>query len=372
MRVIKLEANVVVVPLLKPISFATRVVTERHYLLVRILTECGAEGIGFSYIGNKGGELGLLAVRDLLKEHVLGEACTQVEKIWENMFKDSLLHGRKGVVMRAISAIDIALWDVSAKLTGLPLYRYLGGDKDVTIPAYASGGYYSDGKSVSDLEKEVGAYVDMGFSAVKIKVGRLSVEEDSERIDAVRSVIGQDAFLFLDVNNAWSDVPNAINTIRKWEKFNPGWVEEPVMPDDINASAQIADAVQIPIATGEIENGRWSFKEILDKKAASILQTDAGVCGGITEWKRIAHMADGYGISISPHWLADLHVHLVASTPNATWIEYFTDTSILNIMELFSTNLELQAGKLVLPDRPGIGIELDRSMVDKYSVSGWK
>ena len=218
----------------------------------------------------------------------------------------------------------------------------------------------------------MGAYVDMGFSAVKIKVGRLSVEEDSERIDAVRSVIGQDAFLFLDVNNAWSDVPNAINTIRKWEKFNPGWVEEPVMPDDINASAQIADAVQIPIATGEIENGRWSFKEILDKKAASILQTDAGVCGGITEWKRIAHMADGYGISISPHWLADLHVHLVASTPNATWIEYFTDTSILNIMELFSTNLELQAGKLVLPDRPGIGIELDRSMVDKYSVSGWK
>ena len=193
------------------------------------------------------------------REHVVGEECTHVEKIWENMFKDSLLHGRKGVVMRAISAIDIALWDVSAKLAGLPLYRYLGGDRDATIPAYASGGYYSDGKSVSDLEKEVGDYVEMGFSAVKIKVGRLSVEEDSVRIAAVRSVIGQDADLFLDVNNAWSDVPNAINTIRKWERFNPGWVEEPVMPDDINASAQIADAVQIPIATGEIENGRWSF-----------------------------------------------------------------------------------------------------------------
>ena len=371
MRITQLEARTVVIPLAQTMSFSTRAIGERHYTLVRVRTQDGVEGIGFSYVGNKAGHLATLAVRDLLRGSVVGQDSHQVEQIWDAMFRDSLLHGRRGVVMRAMSAIDIALWDANSKAAGVPLYKYLGGYREETVPAYASGGYYADGKTPADLAREVQGYVEMGFPAVKIKVGRLSPQEDAQRIQAARKAIGPNVQLFLDANNTWNDAPSAIRAIRMWERYDPGWIEEPVLPDEIETSAAIAAAVDTPVATGEIENGRWGFKELLDRKGASILQPDAGVCGGITEWRRIANLAAGYGVPVTPHWFADLHIHLVASTPNATWVEYFTDTKVLNVMELFSTQLEIRNGELVLPDRPGLGIELDEKAVERYSVDGW-
>jgi len=121
----------------------------------------------------------------------------------------------------------------------------------------------------------------------------------------------------MDINNGWNDLPTALLYCRRLEKYNPYWVEEPFSPDDIDNHAKLAAATTIPVATGEIEAGRWRFKEILDKRAAEILQADAAVCGGISEWRRIAQTAASYGVAICPHWFHDLHVHLVASTPNA-------------------------------------------------------
>jgi L-alanine-DL-glutamate epimerase-like enolase superfamily enzyme len=273
--------------------------------------------------------------------------------------------------MRAISAVDIALWDLMGQEAGMPLHRLLGSYRSETVPAYASGGYYLPGKTADDLAAEVEGYTAMGFPAVKIKVGRVSVQEDVERIKACREVLGPDIPLYLDANNAWRDAPSAIHAIQSFEKWGIDWVEEPVFPDDIEASAAIARAVSVPVATGEIEATRWGFQALMRAKAASILQPDAAVCGGITEWRRIAALAAASSFPVAPHWFADLHVHLVAAAPNATCVEYFTDTSILNFMKLLKSSLEIRAGELVLPEGKGLCMDWDEDAIGRWSRDGW-
>ncbi len=372
MPVTEVKACTAVVPLDRVTAFSTRVVQNREYSLVRVRDENGLEGIGFCYGGSRGGHLATLAVRELLRHHVVGRDPNQVEAIWEDMFRESLLQGRRGSVLRAISAVDNALWDLRAKQVGLPLYQLLGACRQGTVPAYASGGYYLEGKTPEHLAQEVYNYVQMGFTAVKIKVGRLSPQDDAVRVRACREAIGPNVKLFLDANNAWSDVPSAVRAIRTFERYDPGWIEEPLMPDDIQGHAAIAAAVDTPVATGEIHATRWDFAQLIEQRAAEILQPDAAVCGGITEWRRIAALAASHGVPLAPHWFADLHVHLVASTPNATWVEYFTDTQVLNFMRLLKSSLKVKDGALVLPEAPGMGIELDEEAVRRYSLDGWQ
>ena len=371
-RVTALTAATLVIPLRNVTSFATRTVSERHYTLVKVTTESGIEGLGFCYCGNAAGWLVTGAVRDLLARHVVGRDSHQTEAIWDAMYRDALLMGRRGAVVRAMSAIDIALWDANAKAAELPLYRYLGAARSAVVPAYASGGYYLAGKSERDLAAECAGYVERGFAAVKIKVGRVSAREDAARIAAVRAAIGPEVELFTDANNAWPDATAAIRAIRRWEEYDLGWVEEPNPPDELAAHAAVAAAVEPPIATGEIHQTRWDFQQILDHEAAAILQTDAAVCGGITEFRRIAALAAGRGVTVAPHWLADLHVHLVAATPNATWVEFFPDTEVLNLMEVFQTRLEVCEAGLAVPQEPGHGVVLDDAAVERYSRDGWR
>ena len=371
MKIVGLEACTAAIPLKQPATFATRVVRERHFCLVRVRRGDGIEGLGYCYVGSRAGHLATLAVRDLLRDSVVGHGSEQTEGIWEAMYREALLQGRGGLVMRAMSAIDNALWDANARAAGLPLYQYLGAHREGTVPTYASGGYYSRSGTPSELAQEVESYLKRGFRAVKVKVGRLSPREDAARLEAARSAIGPDVQLFLDANNAWSDAPTAIAAIRAFEPYAPGWIEEPVMPDEVDMMAAIAQAVDTPVATGEIDYGRWAFKRLLDAGAASILQPDLGVCGGVTEWRRIASMAAAQGVPVAPHSRQESHVHLVASTPNATWLEYFPDDSITNISRVFKTGLEIKDGEAVIPDRPGFGIELDEEALAAYSVDGW-
>ena len=371
MKVTSLESCTCVVPLESGVAIASRGIRERHYTLVRVRTDTGAEGIGFCYGGHKAGHVVTLVVRDLLRDVVLGTDPQEAQAIWDSMYREALLHGRRGAVLRAISAIDIALWDAAAEEAALPLYRYLGGGRQDFVPAYASGGYYADGKGLEDLALEMRGYLEMGFDAVKMKIGRVPPKEDATRIRAAREAVGPDVPLFLDVNNGWSDASAAIEAIRIFEEYNPGWIEEPLMPDDIQGHAEIAAAVKPPVATGEIHATRWDFLQLIESRAASILQPDAGVCGGITEWRRIAGLAASHNIEVAPHWLADLHVHLVAATPNATWVEYFTDAAVLNLGRLFSTSLEVRPGGLAVPQTPGLGVELDEVAVDRFSIDGW-
>ena len=360
------------IPLDKVTSFARRTVHERFYALVRIKTDDGQHGIGFCYAGNAGGELVSTAVRELFAPMLIGEDPHRTEGLWAEMYQQALLQGRAGAVMRAISAIDTALWDRNARAAGLPLASYLGAAAKRTVPAYASGGYYLEGKTPAMLGEECRLHVEQGFKAVKIKVGRLSFAEEEARIKAAREAIGSDILLMLDANNAWADVPTALTYCRRYEPYDPYWIEEPFGPDEIDSHARLAALTSITVATGEIEVGRWRFKELLDKQACEILQTDAAVCGGVTEFRRIAAIASGYGVTLCPHWFHDLHVHLVAATPNATFVEFFPDDQVLNFRRLVDRQLVLEDGTLVVPDRPGLGFDFDPAALKKYGLGEWR
>jgi L-alanine-DL-glutamate epimerase-like enolase superfamily enzyme len=284
-----------------------------------------------------------------------------------------LLQGRAGTVMRALSTLDIALWDRNARAAGLPLYKYLGAVRTDRVPAYASGGYYLPGRTNKMLADEFAGLVAQGFKAVKLKVGKLAEpKEEAARVAAVRKRIGSDVILMLDANNAWSDLPTALRYMHHYEDYDPYWIEEPFGPDDIDNHARLAAATPVPVATGEIESGRWRFKEILMQEAAAVLQPDACVIGGITEFRRVAATAASFGVTVAPHWFHDVHAHLVAATPNARYVEYLTDDQILNFRRLVDTQLVLEGGDILLPDRPGLGFDFSPDAVKKYAIERWR
>jgi L-alanine-DL-glutamate epimerase-like enolase superfamily enzyme len=359
------------VPLEVPTSFSTRQVLARDYALVRVRTEDGVEGIGFCYGGSSAGTLVAHAVRDLLGPLLIGQDPFGVERLWEKMYQEALLQGRAGAVIRALSILDIAIWDRNARSVGLPLYKLLGAFRADTVPAYASGGYYLPGKTPQMLGAELAGYVAMGFKAVKIKVGLLGEREEEDRIRTAREAIGPDILLMLDANNAWQDLPTALRFVKRYEPYDPYWIEEPFSPDDLDNHRRLAQATRIPVATGEIEVGRWRFKQMLDQGAAAILQTDAAVCGGVSEFRRIAATAASYGVKMCPHWFHDLHIHLVASTPNADFVEFFPDSQVLNFRRLIDGQLEIRNGGLALPDGPGLGFGFDQDAVKSFALEPW-
>ncbi len=370
-RITAVRSCTVRVPLDNPTSFSTRRVLARDYALVRVETDDGGHGIGFCYGGSSGGGVVTRAVRDLLAPGLIGEDPYRVEGLWQKLYQEAILHGRTGSVMRALSILDTALWDRNARAAGLPLYKYLGCTRTGTVPAYASGGYYLDGKTPAKLGEEVAGYVAQGFTAVKIKVGRFDLKAEEDWISAAREAIGPDTILMLDANNAWSDLTTALRFVDMYAAYDPYWIEEPFSPDDIDNHARLAQRTRVPVATGEIEAGRWRFKELLDKDAAQILQTDACVCGGITEWRRIAAIASGYGVPVFPHWFHDLHAHLVAAAPNASMVEFFPDDQVLNFRRLVDRQIEVKAGELVLPEGAGLGFDFDEAAVKKFAIEGW-
>jgi L-alanine-DL-glutamate epimerase-like enolase superfamily enzyme len=356
------------VPLDNPVTFSTRTVAAREYCLVRVRSADGVEGIGYCYAVNTSGRLLCSAVADLLAPIIVGQESLRIEGLWQSMYQEALLQGRAGVVMRALSAIDIALWDLNARSVGLPLYQYLGAVAHDRVPAYASGGYYWPGKDLDALAREMLDHVRNGFDAVKMKTGRLAPNEEEKRVAAVREAIGPDVRLMLDANNAWPDLPTALEYMRRFERYDPYWIEEPFSPDDIDNHARLARATRVTVATGEIEAGRWRFKELLERGATTLLQTDATVCGGLTEWRRIAATAASFGVSVAPHAWHDVHVHAVASAPNATYAEFMPDAHIVNFRRLIDRQLVAEKGCLLLPATPGLGFGFDPQAIARYGV----
>ena len=367
----EIQVTPVRVPLDRPVSASGKEFRFRDYLLVEVICEDGSTGIGFSYVGTGGGRAAAIAARELLVPEVIGEDPRGVQSIWDRMYRSTLIQGRAGLVMNGLSAIDIALWDRNARVAGMPLYRFLGASgNQESVPAYASGGYYTDGKGPNELAEEIASYKAKGFTAVKIKAGRLSVKEEERRVQAVRDVIGPDGLMLLDMYNAWNDLSAAMPFIDMYRQYNPYWIEDPFMPDDLDNFARLAARIPEPLATGEFHYGRFNFKHIIESGAASIIQPEAPRCGGITEWRRIAALGAGHGIAVSPCWFHQLHVHLLPSITNGLFAEYFADNTVLNFNRLIDTTLTVKDGAIELPKGPGVGFDFVPEAVGAFTLHG--
>jgi L-alanine-DL-glutamate epimerase-like enolase superfamily enzyme len=370
-RISEIETRTAVVPLPKPVAWSNVRVSAREFLFVWIRTESGAEGMGFT-VGSRfpgGARVIQAVVEHVLKPGLAGRDPDEIERLWEDMYFRGLLLGTRGALMRAVSAVDIALWDLLAKRSGRRLCDMLGRYRE-SVPAYASGGYYYDDDPDRDLallEEEVRRHVELGFTDIKMKVGRRAWREELRRVERVLEVAGPGVRVAVDANHAWRDVASAIADLRTIDDLGLWWIEEPFLPDQIDAAARLADKLTTPLATGEIEAGRWAFRAIQEAGAAAIFQTDATVAGGISEWLKIAGMAAAGDIPIAPHWVPYVHVHLGASSASVMSLEYFHETTgVLGFDALLARPLELAKGEIVVPPGDGHGIELDMDAIDHY------
>jgi L-alanine-DL-glutamate epimerase-like enolase superfamily enzyme len=370
-----------------PYASAAGVQSRRGALLVEIETDRGIVGIGEAGVG--GGVTTTVIEKDLAPL-LIGEDPLLIEHLWQKMFARTRQYGRRGLVMQAISGIDIALWDIAGKVAKLPVYRLLGAARD-RVEAYASGGFYQEGKSADDLAGEAEGYRARGFRGMKMKIGRnpstqthlrqligqaqfceVEPEEDLARVAAVRKALGPHAKLMVDVNCAWSPAV-AIEMGRAMEPCRLYWIEEPVATDDIDGSAKVADALATPIAGYETEVGLYGFRQLIDRGAVDIVQPDIAWSGGFSEGRRIAAYAQAHHRMVAPHAFAGAvllvaSLHFAAAIPNGLLLEWDQNPNALRD-ELLKEPLRLEPdGTVKLPERPGLGIELDRAAIERYRV----
>lgn len=366
MEIAEVESFPIVIPLEEPVSFSNRTITYRDHAITYVRTEDGREGVGYS-LGYEGAGLISEAVESLLGPTVIGEDPRDTERLWHEMYDGTVQIGRAGLLLRAISTVDIALWDLKAKVAGQPLYKLLGGYADA-VPSYASGGYYRDEKGHGALRDEMRRYLEEGHDVVKMKIGRRSIAEEKERVAAVREEIGPERTLLLDANGVWSTATEAIRACRAFEPYDPYFIEEPVMIDRIGTMAEVNDALPYAVATGELEGTRHRFASLRDEGAANVLQPDATVCGGITEWLKIAHHAAAYDVAIAPHYNWNLHASLVGAIENGLWVEYFyRDMDVKVFDDVVSDPLRPDdEGRIALPDEPGHGVRLDEDALEEF------
>lgn len=367
MKIRAVHAEAVSIPLPKPVADAVRLITHRDHLIVRIETEDGTTGLGFA-LGYDGALAMIQLVEAIFKPILIGANALDTEHLWAEMYRQSIQAGRRGAALRAISAIDIALWDLRGKAANLPVMELLGVHSR-RLRCYATGGYYREGQQIDDLVREVGEVIRQGFTAVKLKVGKLTAGEDAARVGAVRKAYGDGLDILLDANGGWSSAPQAIAAMRQLEEFHPYWIEEPVRADNLTAMAKIADALDTPVTTGELEATRWAFAQLAEQRAADILQPDATVCGGVSEWLKIAHYAAALDIPIAPHYHWDFHTQLCATIPNCVFIEYFIAASGVKMFDSIVENpMKPVDGWLEPRTDPGFGIRLIEREVDRYRI----
>ncbi|MCX6459835.1 MAG: mandelate racemase/muconate lactonizing enzyme family protein [Actinobacteria bacterium] len=367
------------IPLARPTRISTRVLGAREFVLVSVERD-GMVGTGYTYAGTSGGSVVAGMVREVLVTAIDSCDPDDIVGIWEAMFQESLLIGRRGAALRAMSAVDMALWDLAGKRAGLPLAVLLGGSLQ-PLAAYASGGYYrpDDGEWADAVAREISENRAAGFTDHKIKVGGLSVADDARRVAAAIAAMEGEGRLALDANNAYRSVAEAAKAAAAFERAagdtgDTGlwWFEEPLSPEDVSGHARLRDRIQTPIATGEIAQTRHEFRTIIELGAADIIQPDAGVLGGVTEYMRVVRTAETFGVQVAPHWHANVHVHLAAASTTGITVEHFElSKDIYNFERIVTpeTRLAYSGGMLTIPDRPGIGIEFDQQALDELGVA---
>ncbi|MFN8593310.1 MAG: mandelate racemase/muconate lactonizing enzyme family protein [Thermomicrobiales bacterium] len=374
MKITDVEAIV----LRQPVMDVAKADGSQDALLIRISTDEGITGIG---------EVDSLppvikaivdappshAIATGLKHLLVGENPLEIDRLWHKMYRGSIYYGRQGPAVHAISGIDIALWDIKGKTLGQPIHRLLGGPHRQEIRAYAS-------TLMPDTPEETAAVVsglvERGFTAIKLGWGPFGRDADLDvaLVRAARLAAGDDIDLMFDIGLGWPNADHAIRQVRRFEEYRPYWVEEPLWPDETAAYRKLAATVETRIACGEEDVTRWGFTTLMDQTGVDVIQPDVTRAGGISECVRIAQLADLRGVTMVPHsWSTGIikaaSLHVIGAMPNATFLEYCVQETALNQL-LTVERFPVVNGMVALPERPGLGIEIDEEVVEKYAVAG--
>jgi L-rhamnonate dehydratase len=342
-------------------------------VIVRVTTDDGHVGIGGIALGSE-------AVASVVEHHlaplVIGSSVFDTELIWERMYRSTINIGRKGLVLEAISGVDIAIWDAIGKTLGQPVYNLLGGRTRQRIRAYCSAGHTMHSPDRM-AERAHDRMVRFGFTGFKMwfgygpRDGRAGMRRNVDCVRALREALGPDIDLMADAYMGWT-VPYAIEMIRMLEPFELAWIEEPVLPDDIQGYARIRASVGTPIAGGEHEFTRWGFQALIDSGAVDYLQPDVNRVGGITEARKIWAMAQAHGLQVVPHSHNFHNLHLVMAHLNSPLAEFFPSEYVDGdtfFSSLFVGEAEVVDGHITLGSAPGFGVSLDEDAMARYAIA---
>src|SRR6516164_1640362 len=372
-----IRTHVLAAPLSQPFAYARAWYDTRTAMLVEIETDIGLVGWGECY----GPARVNSAVVKEIAPWLIGEDPLRTDHLWQSVYARLRDHGQKGVVIQGLSGIDIALWDIKGKYFGVAVHQLLGGPLRSEVRAYATGLYRrKSGDPQQYLAEEAASYVSQGFGAVKLKVG-FGVEEDAAMTRAVRAAIGRDVALMIDANHAYDRLA-AIRLGRAIEEHDIGWFEEPVPPEDVAGYRAVKEAIAIPIAGGECEFTRFGFRDLMMSHAIDIIQPDTCAAGGLSECKKIADMAEAFGVRCNPHvWgsgiaiaaslqlLAVLPSHTPASLSPVEPMLEFDRTEHPIRQSILATPIEHVGGVVRVPEGPGLGIEIDRKALAQFAAN---
>ena len=377
-------------PVEPPMADGVHFCTARTLVLVQVYTDVGIVGMGESAIPGAPMEVAESIILNELRPRLIGEDPFKVEYIWRKMAVQLHQHGRGGMLYMVMGGIDVALYDIIGQATKTPLYKLLGGYREKVL-AYASAGFYRENKDARQLADECRGFVEKGFSYIKIKIGRskeflwsplhdmpgadyatVTPEEDLERVRLVREAIGSQTKLAVDANNAWT--PSlAIQMGKKLEKYHVFWIEEPVDTDDIEGSRHVAHILDVPICGYETCTSLSQFRELIVRRAIDIVSPSIMWCGGITETRKIAALAQAYQMPVTTHGFGSgptlmANLHFMAAIPNGGLMEFDQNENPLRAA-LFNEEIKIdKQGYIRVPDRPGLGVSLAHSTIDKYRV----
>lgn len=379
MKIKKVTSHVLSSPVERPFTSSRGwLYKTRNTCLVEIETQDGVVGWGECYGPSA---VAKAFIDTQLAPQIIGRDPFDVEVIWEHLYNRIKDYGQTGMAIAAISGIDIALWDIVGKACGRPVHKMIGGAFRTEVAAYATGLYFTDmDRLTQEAVEEAQGYVRDGFKAVKMKIGLGSIKRDYERVAAVREAVGPDIRLMVDANHAFS-VPVAIRLGRRLEELDIEWFEEPISPEDIDGYVQVTNALDMAVAGGENDFTRWGFRDAITRKAMDIVQPDVCAAGGLTECKKIATMATAHGVECVPHaWGSAIGLaatlHFLAAIPDQP-PSLFPFSPLLEFEQCenpFRDHLATEPinqvnGTVGIPQGPGLGIEIDRSVIQRYSRS---
>jgi len=356
-----IRTHLLSVPFIDPPKTGFLTLEAIDLLVVEVETAQGVVGTGHLHPLASGMRTLEMCIHEMLKPLLLGENAEDVEALWQKMWRATFIHGRMGITVMAMSALDIALWDAVGRTAEKPLWQLWGGRPD-PLPTYGSGCFR--GLGPDGMIEKAQRYVDQGFNAIKMQVAHcFTHDQDVANVQAMREALGSDIEIMVDVNQGWS-ADEAITVGQRLDPFNLAWLEEPVIADDFEGYHRIAEAIRTPVVGGENHFTHHDLKPFFASGKIPILQPDI-MRGGYTELRIIAEHAARAGLTIAPHMFPELSAHLVASIPNPSWLEYMGWYDHLWTEPVIPEN-----GLMTPPNRPGHGMNFKPEIFSDFPYKG--